>query len=70
MSDPDPPERDRDAQILARIEVPDRRRVRAVAAAVRDNTGRVVIARGQTLSDAQILQMNWLAEGVQGQLPH
>ena len=43
---------------------------RAVAAAVRDNTGRVVIARGQTLSDAQILQMNWLAEGVQGQLPH
>ena len=44
--------------------------VRAVAAAVRDNTGRVVIARGQTLSDAQILQMNWLVEGLQGQLPH
>ncbi len=23
----------------------------------------------KTLSDAQILQMNWLAEGVQGKLP-
>ena len=42
----------------------------AATAAVRDNTGRVVIARGQTLSDAQILQMNWLVEGVQGQVKH
>ena len=41
----------------------------AKAAAVRDNQGREVIAKGQTLPDAQILQMNWLAEGVQGQLP-
>ena len=38
------------------------------AQAVRDNEGREVIARGQTLSDAQILGMNWLAEGVQGKL--
>lgn len=37
--------------------------------AVRDNQGRVVIAAGQALGDAQILQMNWLAEGVQGTLP-
>ena len=36
---------------------------------VRDNTGRVVIARGSQLSDAQILQMDWLVEGVQGTLP-
>ena len=42
---------------------------RAAATAVRDNQGRVVIAPGTTLSDAQILQMHWLAEGVQGQLP-
>jgi len=36
---------------------------------VRDNTGQVVIAAGQALSDAQILGMNWLVEGVQGTLP-
>ena len=41
---------------------------RATQAAVRDNTGREVIARGQALTDAQILQMNWLVEGVQGKV--
>jgi simple sugar transport system substrate-binding protein len=35
---------------------------------VRDNTGKVVIEPGQALTDAQILEMNWLAEGVQGHL--
>jgi simple sugar transport system substrate-binding protein len=35
---------------------------------VRDNEGHVVIASGQTLSDAQILGMNWLVEGVQGKI--
>jgi simple sugar transport system substrate-binding protein len=38
----------------------------AVTADVRDNEGRVVIAKGQRLSDEQILGMDWLAEGVQG----
>ena len=38
------------------------------AADVRDNEGHVVIQRGAALTDAQILQMNWLAEGVQGKL--
>ena len=33
--------------------------------AVLDNEGREVIAQGQTLSDAQILNMNWLVQGVQ-----
>ncbi len=37
--------------------------------AVRDNTGREVIAAGKTLTDPQILDMQWLAEGVQGKLP-
>jgi simple sugar transport system substrate-binding protein len=37
--------------------------------AVRDNTGREVIAAGRTLDDGAILSMNWLAEGVQGKLP-
>ncbi|EGI77646.1 basic membrane lipoprotein [Hylemonella gracilis ATCC 19624] len=38
-------------------------------AEVRDNEGHVVIARGQTLSDAQILSMNWLVDGVPTRLP-
>jgi simple sugar transport system substrate-binding protein len=37
--------------------------------AVLDNTGKEVIAKGQTLSDEQILKMNWLVQGVQGKLP-
>lgn len=41
---------------------------RAVAADVRDNEGRVAIAKGAQLTDTQILQMNWLAEGVQGRV--
>jgi simple sugar transport system substrate-binding protein len=38
--------------------------------AVLDNEGRTVIPKGQTLSDEQILTMNWLAAGVQGKLRH
>ena len=41
---------------------------RAGKAAVRDNEGHEVIAAGQALADAQILQMNWLVEGVVGKL--
>jgi len=37
--------------------------------AVRDNQGREVIAAGSTLTDARILDMNWLAQGVSGKLP-
>ena len=37
----------------------------AGATAILDNDGKVQIAAGKTLSDEQILQMNWLAEGVQ-----
>jgi len=38
--------------------------------AVLDNEGKEVIAKGQTLSDAQILGMNWLVAGVQGKISH
>ncbi|HSV52563.1 MAG TPA: BMP family ABC transporter substrate-binding protein [Burkholderiaceae bacterium] len=38
------------------------------SAAVRDNEGREAIAAGKTLSDEQILNMNWLVEGVQGKI--
>jgi len=41
---------------------------RAVAGDVRDNEGRVVIAKGAQLNDEQILKMTWLAEGVQGRV--
>jgi simple sugar transport system substrate-binding protein len=36
---------------------------------VLDQQGQAVIAKGQTLSDAQILKMNWLVQGVQATLP-
>ncbi len=35
---------------------------------VRDNEGHVVIGANQALTDAQILRMDWLVEGVQGRL--
>ena len=37
-------------------------------AAVRDNEGREVIAKGQSLTDVQILNMNYLVEGVVGKI--
>jgi simple sugar transport system substrate-binding protein len=37
---------------------------------VRDNEGQVRIAAGQSLSDDEILKMNWLVEGVQGRVTH
>ena len=41
---------------------------RAGKTPVRDNEGQERIAPGQALGDAQILQMNWLVEGVVGKL--
>ena len=38
----------------------------AAKAAIKDNQGRVQLAAGKTLSDEQILTMNWLVEGVAG----
>jgi simple sugar transport system substrate-binding protein len=40
------------------------------AEAVRDNEGREVIAKGESLSDEKILGMNWLVAGVQGKISH
>ncbi|MBS0598504.1 MAG: BMP family ABC transporter substrate-binding protein, partial [Proteobacteria bacterium] len=39
------------------------------AGPVTDNTGKLQVPRGQVPRDAQILQMNYLVEGVQGALP-
>ncbi|SFD34865.1 BMP family ABC transporter substrate-binding protein [Paracidovorax konjaci] len=55
-------------EVLARQEDIARGRLhpfRAGASPVRDNTGREVIAPGRTLTDEQILRMDWFAEGVQ-----
>ena len=41
----------------------------AGAQPVRDNKGQVVIPAGTSLADAQILEMNYLVQGVQGSLP-
>ena len=40
----------------------------APAGRLRDNQGNRVADAGKTLSDAQILGMNWLVEGVQGKV--
>ncbi len=40
----------------------------ATKVGVRDNEGKLVIPAGQSLSDEQILGMNWLAEGVVGKI--
>ena len=37
---------------------------------IRDNTGALRVAAGQSLSDAQLLGMNWLVEGVRAGLPY
>jgi simple sugar transport system substrate-binding protein len=37
--------------------------------AILDNKGNEVVAKGQTLSDEEILKMNWLVQGVAGSLP-
>lgn len=43
-------------------------RLRPFAGPISDNEGKLVVAKGQALTDAQILEMNWLAEGVQGKV--
>lgn len=45
-------------------------RVFAAKTAVLSNEGQVVIGAGQALSDADILNMNWLVDGVQAKLGH
>ncbi len=39
------------------------------AGPVKDQSGKVVVAAGKTLSDQELLSMDWYVEGVQGQLP-
>ena len=57
-------------EVLARQKDMAAGRLHPFAGPLTDNTGRALLPRGQTLSDAQILQMNWLVDGVQTRLPH
>ena len=57
-------------EVLARQQDMAAARLHPFAGPLADNTGRALLPRGQTLSDAQILQMNWLVDGVQTRLPH
>ena len=59
------------AEVLARqkdIAAGGLRPFTAGASPVKDNEGNTVIEAGKTLSDEQILNMNWLVEGVQGRV--
>ncbi len=57
-------------EVLARQQDIVAGRLHPFAGPITDNTGRAQLAKGQTLSDAQILQMNWLVEGVGTRLPN
>ena len=43
-------------------------RLKPFAGPIVDNEGKVVVAKGQALSDPQILDMNFLVAGVQGKI--
>jgi basic membrane protein A len=44
-------------------------KLKPFAGPISDNDGKLIIPKGKTLSDPQILGMNWLVQGVQGKLP-
>ena len=57
------------SEVLARQNDIAAGRLLPFAGPVVDNTGKVQVAKGQAASDADILKMNYLVEGVQGSLP-
>ena len=36
---------------------------------IKDNKGNLIVKEGQKLTDQDLLSMNWLVEGVEGELP-
>ena len=57
-------------EVLARQRDIAAGRLHPFAGPISDNTGQPRVAKGRALDDAQILQMNWLVDGVQTRLPH
>jgi basic membrane protein A and related proteins len=53
-------------EVLARQRDIAAGRLRPFTGPITDNTGKLVLARGQAMTDAQILSMNFLVSGVQG----
>jgi basic membrane protein A and related proteins len=56
-------------EVLARQSDIARGTLRPFTGPIKDNQGKLVLAKGRALSDEQILAMNYLVEGVQGTLP-
>jgi len=55
-------------EVLARQKDIAAGRLRPFSGPISDNEGHLVLAKGQTMSDAQILKMNFLVAGVQGKV--
>jgi basic membrane protein A and related proteins len=56
-------------EVLARQSDIATGKVLPFAGPIRDNQGKLVVAKGHSLTDPQILGMNYLVEGVQGSIP-
>ena len=55
-------------EILAKQKLVGAGKLLPFAGPITDNDGHVVLAAGQSLSDAQILNMNYLVQGVVGKI--
>jgi basic membrane protein A and related proteins len=56
------------AEVLARQQDIAAGKLRPFSGPISDNEGKVVVAKGKSLSDAQILEMNYLVAGVRGKV--
>jgi basic membrane protein A and related proteins len=56
------------AEVLARQKEIAAGKLRPFAGPISDNEGELVVAKGKSLSDAQILEMNYLVAGVRGKV--
>jgi simple sugar transport system substrate-binding protein len=56
------------AEVLAKQKEMASGKLQAFAGPISDNDGTLVLPAGQTLTDAQILGMNYLVAGVQGKV--
>jgi len=56
------------SEVLARQKDIAAGKLHPFAGAITDNEGRSIQAKGQTLSDADILNMNFLVDGVVGKI--
>ena len=55
-------------EVLARQQDIAAGKLRPFAGPIADNAGKPVIGKGEALTDAQILAMNYLVSGVQGKV--